>query len=555
MISSEGTIVPECLHPFQDVSDTAIVILENPYDMIDFPPEKQDSDLNFSNISFVSVGEYIENPTKDINPTQASFEDDQPGISVTSIEERREKSEIIDTVELKHQTEIDESCNEVRDSSKSSDDEDDADYNVQDEDGESGSESDYQVNQAGGEREELSREDGRRKRTRNEAQWKANKRKKARTSGEEYTSSRKTVIRAPRLKACCKETCKLRCIEVFCNEDRQNILQSFWNKDVSYDRKRQFVASCVDETPVQRRRNRNGTREDISQNLVDHALRRTLGGGIIKGDLRKDHIPQNKIPEEIKQGIRDHINKFPYYESHYSREKTSRKYLECDLSVSKMYQLYHEEAIAANTLPEHIGKLWLYRDMFNADFNLSFKKPSNDTCDKCDSLTMKMKDYSEPGQREALEIEYNNQIEDFQLRYKMKTAEKKCAKEAKNKKNETVAGRGGNEVASAILKWIQVSGLDPQIEELTIWSDNCPSQNRNLMMVMCYFHIFNICPNLRTINHKYLLGGHTHLEVDSDHAMIEKQVKKAPAFQIATPWDWEQLVRITLPKFSVIDMV
>nr|CAH7726499.1 unnamed protein product [Callosobruchus chinensis] len=582
-----------------------IVILENPHDvMMSLLPEKQDSDLNFSNISFASVGEYIENTTNDINPTQ------------------------------------NESCNEMRDSSKSSDDEHDPDYNVQDEDGESASESDHQVNQDGEEPEELSREDGSlhkkenkqgRKRTRNEAQWKANKRKRARTSGEEYTSSRRTVIRARRLKPCCKETCKLRCFEVFSNEDRQNILQSFWNKDVDYDRKRQFVASCIDEIPVQRHRNRNGTREgkrtvtyiytltssngskkrvckrfflntlDISQNFVDHALRKTLAGGIIEGDLRKGHIPHNKIPEEIRQGIRDHMNKFPYYESHYSREKTSRKYLECDLSVSKMYQLYYEEAIAANTLPEHIGKLWLYRDIFNAEFNLSFKKPSNDTCDKCDSLTMKMKDCSEPSQREALQIEYNNHIEDSQLRYKMKAAEKKYAKEAKNKKvimidlekclatpllknsqsfyalklwtfnltihdstvnktfcmmwDETVAGRGGNEVASAILKWIQVvSGLDPQIEELTIWSDNCPSQNRNLMMVICYFHIFNICQNLRTINHKYLLRGHTHLEADRDHALIEKQVKKTPAFQIATPWDWQQLVRITSPKFSVIDM-
>nr|CAI5856158.1 unnamed protein product [Callosobruchus analis] len=217
----------------------------------------------------------------------------------------------------------------------------------EDEDGKSGSESDHQVNQNVKEREELSRQDESlnkkenkqgRKRTRNEAQWKANKRKKARTSGERYTSSRKTVIRAR--------------------------------------------PSCIDESPVQRHRNRNDTREDILQNFIDHALRKTLAGGTIKGDLRKGHIPQNKIPEEIRQEIRDHINKFPYYESHYSREKTSRKYLECDLSVSKMYQLYHEEAIAANTLPKHIGKLWLYRHIFNAEFNLSFKKPSNDTCDK-----------------------------------------------------------------------------------------------------------------------------------------------------------------------------
>nr|CAI5856159.1 unnamed protein product [Callosobruchus analis] len=181
---------------------------------------------------------------------------------------------------------------------------------------------------------------------------------------------------------------------------------------------------------------------------------------------------------------------------------------------------------------------------------------------------MKMKDCSEPSQREALQIEYSNHIEDSQLRYKMKAAEKKCAK-VKNKKlwtfnltihdstvnktfcmmwDERVAGRGGYEVAYAILKWIQLSGLDPQIEELTIWSDNCPSQNWNLMMLMCYFHIFNICQNLRIMN--IYLGGIP----DSDHALIEKQVKRTAAFQIATPWDWQQLVKMTSPKFSVIDI-
>lgn len=63
-----------------------------------------------------------------------------------------------------------------------------------------------------------------------------------------------------------------------------------------------------------------------------------------------------------------------------------------------------------------------------------------------------------------------------------------------------------------------------------------------------------MCPKLKIINHKYLLRGHTHLEADTDHALIERQVKKTPAFQIATPWDWQQRVRITSAKFSVINM-
>lgn len=674
-------VIQERIDYSQDIADMPIVILENPY----IPPgyiNKQKSDFILDYLTIAPVEENIAISTSNdiisiqinnknelhesVSKTreykdqqkpdniqletlttrtlETDVENGQPEIVMTCITQGQDKSS--DTAyhdnsahslaEIKNQTEIKKSYIKMKNSSESSEDEHDHDYNILD--ANSMPESDNEVNQNEEEPEEELNEDENtqktknrqgRKRTRNESEWKGNKRKKARTSGQEYTSSRNTKIRARQLKGCCKETCKLKCFKVFSNEERQNILQSFWNKDVDYDRKRQFVASCVDETPVQRRRNRNGTREgkrivtyiytltshgsrtrvckrfflntlDISQNFVDHALRKTLAGGIIKGDLRKGHTPQNKIPEEIRQGIRDHINKFPYYESHYNREKSSRKYLECDLNVTKMYQLYYDEAVAANILPEHIGKLWLYRDIFNTEFNLSFKKPSNDTCDACDSFTIKLKDSTDPNQRQILQSNYNEHIEDSQLRYKMKAADKEYAKIAKNKKvimidlekclatpllknaqsfyslklwtfnltihdstvnktfcmmwDETVSGRGGNEVASAIIKWLKVSSLDPQVEELTIWSDNCPSQNRNLMMVMCYFYIFNICPSLHIINHKYLLRGHTHLEADTDHALIEKQVKKTPAFQIATPWDWQQLVRITSPKFAVVDM-
>lgn len=44
--------------------------------------------------------------------------------------------------------------------------------------------------------------------------------------------------------------------------------------------------------------------------------------------------------------------------------------------------------------------------------------------------------------------------------------------------DESVAGRGGHEIASAILKWTQMVLTNSDTETLQIWSDNCPSQNR-----------------------------------------------------------------------------
>ena len=72
--------------------------------------------------------------------------------------------------------------------------------------------------------------------------------------------------------------------------------------------------------------------------------------------------------------VKDHILSFPNYESHYCRERTSKKYLSSDLSITKMYDMYK----TSRTKP-------VSRKCFH-ELNLSFKKPKQDTCNACDEL-------------------------------------------------------------------------------------------------------------------------------------------------------------------------
>nr|CAI5837837.1 unnamed protein product [Callosobruchus analis] len=44
--------------------------------------------------------------------------------------------------------------------------------------------------------------------------------------------------------------------------------------------------------------------------------------------------------------------------------------------------------------------------------------------------------------------------------------------------DESIAGRGGNEVASCVLKWAEICNIPETVRDLIIWSDNCPSQNK-----------------------------------------------------------------------------
>nr|CAI5844725.1 unnamed protein product [Callosobruchus analis] len=76
--------------------------------------------------------------------------------------------------------------------------------------------------------------------------------------------------------------------------------------------------------------------------------------------------------------------------------------------------------------------------------------------------------------------------------------------------DKSTSGRGGNEMGSSLMTYI--SNLEGDIEEIIIRSDNCPSQNRNVQIIMCY---------------------------------------NTAQPSIIISWDWQHLVRPCGPKFSV----
>nr|CAI5837196.1 unnamed protein product [Callosobruchus analis] len=292
----------------------------------------------------------------------------------------------------------------------------------------------------------------------------------------------------------------------------------------------------------------------------------------------------------------------PAMESHYSRERSQRKYFGSHLNLSRLYRLYRDYCEEKNIPEQHIAKEWLYTEVFNKEFNISFKYPSNDTCDLCDSYLIRLKDESNAEEKRNLQCEYEDHLAEASKRYQIKKTDKEeCAKYSASKImltvdlqkclptplltnsqsfyslklwtynytlydstnkittcvmwDESKASRGANEMASGMLHWAQ-NNIQPHHREIIVWSDNCPSQNRNFIMVMAYVWILRQFPFLEVINHKYLLRGHTHLEVDACHALIERERKKAVGFQIMTPWDWQQLARMSSANnpFSIINM-
>lgn len=119
--------------------------------------------------------------------------------------------------------------------------------------------------------------------------------------------------------------------------------------------------------------------------------------------------------------------------------------------------------------------------------------------------------------------------------------------------HEALAARGGNQIASCLRKYLR--SLPAELEQITFYSDSCPGQNKNNHIVAMYFSVLQEHPSLKIIKHKFLIPGHTHMECDGDHALIEKNKKRSEA-PIHHPRDWYQLVRCTGKKhpFKVIEM-
>lgn len=87
------------------------------------------------------------------------------------------------------------------------------------------------------------------------------------------------------------------------------------------------------------------------------------------------------LDESIKITIRDHINCFETFESHYCRSKTKRLFLPLTLHICKMYHLY-EGCWADNGIPRKATES-MYRTIFNTEFNVPFFQPQKDLCDIC----------------------------------------------------------------------------------------------------------------------------------------------------------------------------
>ena len=202
-----------------------------------------------------------------------------------------------------------------------------------------------------------------------------------------------TPKRPSRISCCCTR----RCFDRIPEDQRKILFDGFW-KSGNFDVQNAYLCGCVKvintkkkyaKGPKSRRsfsrlyyvQNRNVSERvcktaflsifAVSNGRLSRAIKAQASeGGVPHTDQRGRHEPANKTPQERIRIVKEHIERFPRYESHYSRQdNANRQYLSPSLSLAIMYKLYKEERMENG---EPAVSTWKYRQIFNSNFNLSF---------------------------------------------------------------------------------------------------------------------------------------------------------------------------------------
>uniref|UniRef100_A0A6P7GSL1 Uncharacterized protein LOC114346224 isoform X2 n=1 Tax=Diabrotica virgifera virgifera TaxID=50390 RepID=A0A6P7GSL1_DIAVI len=200
--------------------------------------------------------------------------------------------------------------------------------------------------------------------------------------------------------------------------------------------------------------------------------------------------------------------------------------------------------------------------------NISIKEYSKDTCQTCDKLHNTIVNEKKEEQKEKIRRELNRHQEEAEAADAAKRKDKIICQDDKTQRvfafdlqqclstpslntsiafykrqlwtytltihdcgnnkttccmwYETIFGRGANQIASCLYK--ELLEIPPQVKEISLYSDTCGGQNKNSHLI-AIFMVLMVNSGLNTLDHKFLIPGHTRMECDSDHSITEKKEK------------------------------
>lgn len=468
-----------------------------------------------------------------------------------------------------------------------------------------------------------------RKRTRNPGDHKSNIRKRKVQSGLEYTTSSGNVVAEKNFQPQVMCRCPRKCPQRISVVRQEEIFDCFyklenWSKKTLYLRTLSKRVQAKEKlNPIIDLKKRNtyiqyyisdetGTQHQvclafllncvqISQSRMFRAVS-TITTNENAKDVR-GNFPTRKTKESDILFVKECIDSFPIYESHYSNKNTNsnKKYLSPHLTIIRMYREYCLKCNFKRRKPLSEIK---FREIFNTEFNLSFARLKTDTCRKCDTFKALSQSQSH-GSLQRANIEQEKK-EHLQLVQKTSNEFHEIVKHASIPGNKTevytfdlqralempvlqtsevyymrqlwlynlgiydevrktaymyvwpesTASRGSQEIASCLYKHF-MRFVPKDTEKIVLRSDACGGQNRNIKMALMlkkFLSIWNQA-ELTSIEQHFYVSGHSYNSCDRSFALIERQ--KHNTENIYVPEHWVNVIRQskkTDPKFVVTEM-
>lgn len=123
---------------------------------------------------------------------------------------------------------------------------------------------------------------------------------------------------------------------------------------------------------------------------------------VVSLDNRGKHLNYNKVSDEIKKSIRNHISSTPRIDSHYICAESQVEYIEGGKSVSQLHRNYQELQIKKIILMAITSCIII----FLIEFNISAFRPKKEQCAFCASYQN-----ADTVEKEKMANEYNIHIE------------------------------------------------------------------------------------------------------------------------------------------------
>ena len=421
------------------------------------------------------------------------------------------------------------------------------------------------------------------------AMWQKNVQKRRRMSGLSYLDKRKELkpgrkLGAPCQSGSCRSSSKLHCGEVT-EAQREEIFNYFWGK-LDWKERKIYVQSMVQVSDVKRRR----TGEEESRRSATLFCHLVAGGCRLRvcqrmflatlgikqwsflkwvgrrGDSPKRSSKTGRVRDEDQEYLKKFLLDLPKVPSHYCRSTSTRLYLEPVFkSLSHLHKEYSRSCVED-------GVQALSRQVFTKrfnDLNMAIFHPKKDQCDTCCAFKAgnlnaveweqhvlkkdtarqeKQADKENAGEKTLVAcmdlqgLLLSPKLQASALYYKTKLAVHNftmfnmASLDATNYLwHEGEAGLSANEFASCVINFLEEN---LSYDEFILWSDGCGYQNRNLLLSNALLKFAT--EKKKRVTQKYLERGHTQMECDSVHSVVERKLKNR---DIYVPAEYAAVIR------------